>query len=352
MNSICRAARPLLAGLAILALAGGASAQQVKEKNFNVLGNWSMSPLSSHERPFWSETLPKASGGKLTAKFQPFNQLGLNANTVYDLVGKGVYDAGATVISYLSGDDPSVEGINLPGISDPAMARKIADSYRPQLERTLAKAYDVVLLAVVPQAPQVVFCNAKIGGLKDLAGKRVRGSGRMTMDFVQAVGGTGVSIAFNEMSIALERGVVDCGITGVLSGYTGGWAKVSSHFFPLLTGGWDHVGVTMNRKVWDGLDEPTRTLLRAQFKAFEDSVWNAMTTETEKGTSCNTGGACDRGPPAKMQLVKVSDADTKAAMDLLKTQVLPKWAARCSAACVTEWNNTVGKVIGFTLEKK
>jgi hypothetical protein len=28
--------------------------------------------------------------------------------------------------------------------------------------------------------------------------------------------------------------------------------------------------------------------------------------------------------------------------------VLPRWAARCGAECVRNWNDTVGKVVGLT----
>ena len=35
----------------------------------------------------------------------------------------------------------------------------------------------------------------------------------------------------------------------------------------------------------------------------------------------------------------------------LQESVLPKWAARCSANCVTDFNATVGKVVGLTAKK-
>ncbi|PWQ83334.1 transporter, partial [Stenotrophomonas maltophilia] len=36
---------------------------------------------------------------------------------------------------------------------------------------------------------------------------------------------------------------------------------------------------------------------------------------------------------------------------VLDESVLPKWAARCSAACVTSFNETVGKTVGLTARK-
>src|SRR5690606_2672123 len=126
-------------------------------------------------------------------------------------------------------------------VADPQQAKKVLDAYRPHLEKAFEESYNSVFLAAIPQTPQVFFCNAEVNSLADLSGKRIRGSGRMTMDFIAAVGGVGVSLAFNEMPVALDRGVVDCGVTGVLSGYTGGWSEVSSHLYMLPAGGWDQV---------------------------------------------------------------------------------------------------------------
>ena len=36
------------------------------------------------------------------------------------------------------------------------------------------------VLAIAPYPPQIVFCNAEVTGLDDLAGKKIRASGRMT----------------------------------------------------------------------------------------------------------------------------------------------------------------------------
>lgn len=342
----------VLAAIATLA-AAPAGAQDLMKREFSVVGSWSTSSLyPDHEVPFWTETLPEASGGQITAKLKAFDELGLAGNAVYELVQQGVYDVGATVMDYVAGVDPRLEGVDLSGIADPVLARKIADAYRPQLAAVFDETYDSKLLAVVPFTSQVVFCNTPIEGLEDFDGKRIRGSGRMTIDFIEALGGTGVDVSFNEVTIAMERGVIDCGITGSLSGYLAGWPEAATHFYPLPAGGWDPVGIVMRNDVWEGLDEPTQTFLMEQFAKFEDSVWTDANKSTEVGIACNTGGDCPYGEAADLTLVKITDADLKTALVTLKDDVLPLWAERCSEACIENWNSTVGKVLDISVDAK
>jgi TRAP-type C4-dicarboxylate transport system substrate-binding protein len=344
----------VLTAVSALALASSLSAQEqssdeIVERNFNVVGSWSTSSLyPDYEEPFWNETLPEASGGKLTANLRAFDQLGLGGGAVYEMVSQGVYDVGTTVMDYVAGDEPRMEGADLPAIADPAVAHQITQAYRPTLERAFDETYDSKLLAVLPFSSQVVFCNTAIDGLEDLAGKRIRGSGRMTIDFIEAVGGTGVSVAFNEVPVALERGVIECGITGSLSGYLAGWSEVATHFYPLPVGGWDPVGIAMRNEVWAELNEPTQERLQNELSQFEDKVWSEADETTAVGVACNTGGECPYGDAEDMVLVEVTDEDLERALEIMEAEVLPSWVSRCSAECVESWNASAGGVLNIT----
>ena len=344
----------MMAGSA-LALAAGVtaaqaqSADEIMERELNVVGSFSTSNLfPDYEEPFWTETLPEASGGKLTANARAFDQLGLAGNAVYDMVSQQVYDVGTTVMDYVAGDLPVVEGADLPAIADPAKMRELIEAYKPALAKVFDETYDSKLLAVLPFSTQVVFCNTPITGLDDLSGKRIRGSGRMTMDFIQAIGGTGVSIAFNEVPVALERGVVECGVTGMLSGYLAGWSEVSTHFYPLPVGGWDPVGIVIRNDVWAELNEPTQQLLSEQLAGLEDKVWADVGTVNQTGIACSTGGECPYGEAQDMELVEVTDADLQRALEVMESSVLPQWAERCGEECVGFWNETAGQALGIS----
>ncbi|HET7410411.1 MAG TPA: TRAP transporter substrate-binding protein [Paracoccaceae bacterium] len=343
----------LMAGSALalaagITAAGAQSTDEIMERELSVVGSFSTSNLfPDYEEPFWTETLPEASGGKLTANARPFDQLGLSGAAVYDMVSQGVYDIGTTVMDYVAGDVPRVEGADIPAIADPALMREMIEAYKPALEKAFDETYDSKLLAVLPFSTQVVFCNTPISGLEDLAGKRIRGSGRMTLDFIEAIGATGVSVGFNEVPVALERGVIECGVTGTLSGYLAGWSEIATHFYPLPVGGWDPVGVVIRNDVWAELNEPTQTLLAEQLAGLEDKVWGDIDRVLQAGIACNTGGDCPYGEAEDLTLVEVTDADLQRALELTESSVLPQWAERCGAECVEFWNESAGDVLGI-----
>ena len=101
----------------------------------------------------------------------------------------------------------------------------------------------------------------KWSNLDDLKGLKVRASGRMTAKFLEALGAEGVSVSFGEVPGALQKGVVDCAVTGAGSGYSAGWWEVSSHLLPIPLGGWDSVVTAINMDKWNGLSDQNQALI-------------------------------------------------------------------------------------------
>ena len=340
------------AGALLIAVFFTANAEELQQIHLNVLGSWStVSQHPDHEIPFWAEMVPEASGGQITTDVTAFNLEGVGSADVYEVVGQGLFEIGATVAGYMAGEDPRIEGLDLPAIAiDLEVARTASDAYKPILQEVFSDLYGVKLLALVPYSAQVVYCNTEINSLEDFEGKRIRGSGRMGLRFIEAAGAVGVHVDFAEVPVALERGVVDCAITGALSGYDNRWYEVSTHLFTLPAGGWDHVGVVISEAVWDTLNEATQDFLLEQAVAYEDRVWGAAPQETEDGIACNTAGPCPHGEAGGMTLVEVTDEDEALAEHYVLDEVLPSWADRCGAECVATWNETVGAAFDLFLE--
>jgi len=346
----------LLGGAAIAAVtAGGALAQDLPDTELSFVGSWSgLSLHRNFEAPFWGEQLPAASGGAISVEVSTFDQMGLRGAEVYRLLARGVFDMGATVADYAVEDSAELEGLDMPIVApDVQLAWDAAEAYKPVLERAFAERFDAKLISVVPYPAQIVFCNTEITSLSDLEGKQIRASGRSTAEFLEALGAEGITLNFAEVPGALQRGVVDCAVTGSLSGYSSGWHEVSTHLLPLPIGGWDHVVTAMSLAKWDSLDPAVQALIEQEVaENFERPVWEAAFGETEEGIACLTGqGTCGRGEAGSMVLVEVSDADFERGKQLLTDEVLPRWAARVDQEWVDAWNETIGAVVGLTAAK-
>ena len=323
-------------------------------ENFTVVGSWSSLPLhNEYEKPFWTEALPKASNGNLTADLSTHNQMGLGLGDVYRLLGEGVYDVAMTVADYAVADAPELEGLDVPLVALTAdEARAMVDAARPMVDEIYANRFNSKVLAIAPYPPQVVFCNADIQGLDDLKGKKIRASGRMTAKFLDALGAEGVNVGFAEVPGALQKGVVDCAVTGAGSGYSAGWWEVSTHLLPIPLGGWDSVVTAMNMDKWNSLSKADQaTLTGAIKKDFENPAWASAQDALNTDIACLTGnGACSKGDTRGMTLVSVSDADFNRAKSILIDQVLPEWVERAGGDWGARWNASVGKTVNVTIK--
>ena len=348
--SACRPTRlaSRLVGLGLIGLAASASA----ETSLNVVGSWSSLELHRQfEKPFWSETLPAQSNGEIATQVTTHDQMGITGGDVFRYLGDGLFDVGMTVADYTVGDAPALEGLDLPMMaSDIDSAQRVADAFRPLAESTMNERFNSHVLAIVPYPAQVLFCNTPIEGVESLTDKKVRASGRSTGEFIEALGAQSLNIAFNEVPGSLERGVIDCAVTGSLSGYSAGWHEVSSHLLALPMGGWDYVITAINLDKWNGLDETTQEQIQSSLDSeFVAPVWDNARTETARGIACLTGqGECPLGDPAGMTLVNATEDDLAAARQALEDTVLPAWAARVDADTLEAWNSSVGQVVDLT----
>ncbi|AXI47677.1 C4-dicarboxylate ABC transporter substrate-binding protein [Sulfitobacter sp. SK012] len=334
-------------------LAGTMLSAPAFAEDLSVVGSWSSLPLhNQYEAPFWTKTLPDASGGSINVELTTHNQMSLGLGDIYPLLGQGVYDVAMTVADYAVADAPELEGLDVPLLALSAdEARAMVDAARPMVADIYRDRFNSHVLAIAPYPPQVVFCNHEITNLADLEGLKVRASGRMTAKLLEALGAEGVNVSFAEVPGALQNGVVDCAVTGAGSGYSAGWWEVSTHLLPIPLGGWDPVVTAINMDKWNSLDADTQGLITAQVASgFEDLAWDSAQDALTNDIACLTGnGECPSGDARSMTLVEVSDADFTRARDILTSEVLPEWAERAGAEWAARWNESVGTVVGVQI---
>lgn len=340
--------KPLLTSsvLGMMLSASLATAQDLPDTSINYVGTWGfLSLYKKVEEPFWNGTLEEASGGAIQVNVQPFTEMGLKGDEILRLLRSGVLEVSATLLSYIGGEIPEAEAIDLAGITrDIDQAHAVSDAYKPVLERVFEEQYGVKLLAIIPYHAQIAYCRQPIESVADFAGLKVRASGRSQGDMIEALGGTAVGMAFGEVVPALEKGVVDCAITGALSGNLAKWHQATTHLYPLPVS-WAITFVAANQEFWNGLDPLVQTFLVKELEAWEDRAWESGRSETSDGISCNTGGACVDGSVAGMTLIPVKDSDYEKVRAIMRDVVVPRWAERCGSECAASWNETAGQVL-------
>ncbi len=339
-----------LAAFVAVGFGGVAGAQQLDKKQFNVVGTWNfLTNWQKLEQPLWATDLPAASGGNIAGNIKSITELNLKGTELLRLLKQGVFDVAAALPIYVEDGGAVIEASDIAGVAkDFKMGRDIAVAWMPEMQTVMKERHNALILATFPFPEQAFYCRGDIKSIDDLKGKKVRVQGTSQGDFVTAIGGSGVTIAFGEVVPALEKGVVDCGITGTMPAYKAKWTEVTNTLFRLPVG--YTIGTwVMNLNVWSKLSNDTQAFIAKQMKAHEDKAWKTIQEETEEGVACTTGtGPCSVGPPGKLKLVKPSESDLKAREKALNDVVLARWAKRCGDACAAKWNDLVGKAYGLT----
>ncbi|MFO7876784.1 MAG: TRAP transporter substrate-binding protein [Desulfovermiculus sp.] len=323
---------------------------QAADKELRVVGSWSnLTMFKNLEKPFWTEVVPEATDGQIQASMTSLSEISQEGAAVLRQMDMGIFDVVHTVVDYVVSDSPELSGLDMPVLApDLEQAREVTEAYRPLLDKYLQQNFNVKLLSIAPYPAQVLFSRDEIKGLDDLKGKKIRGSGWSTSEFLSAAGASGVTLSFDEVPQSLQRGVVDGAVTGSLSGYSAGWGEVTDYVYPLPIGGWDYVIGCISMKTWDSLTATQQEELQKLIKEeLEEPGWDVTEKETQEGIECLTGGECPYGPANDLEEVPVTERDIEKAHSLLVEEVLPAWADKVGSETTKEWNETIGEVVGF-----
>jgi TRAP-type C4-dicarboxylate transport system substrate-binding protein len=335
----------------LFALSLPARGQELPAIHLKVVGGLGQTiQFKNFEEPFWDKQISDRSGGRITAEVTPYDVDGLSGAELLQFTRLGAVTIGDVPLTQVASEDPEAAGLDLAGTNADIQAlRGSVAAYRSTLLDLYRQRYGVELLAIWTNPAQVVFCNKPIRGLADLKGLQVRVASAMHGDFVTGLGGIPVAIPYDQLVDALRKNVVDCAITGAISGYKIGLQGVTS-YVSNVTVSWGPNILIANHDAWHRFDPAVREFLTAQIDDLTERLWQDASNESQEGIACLTGtGVCNAGPPAHMTLVPTSDEDRKLIRQSFMKVVAPRWAERCGAECVDNWNQTIGRQFNLTV---
>jgi TRAP-type transport system periplasmic protein len=354
MNGLMRNA---LAALSLCSLAAApVLAQQKTVINVVTHPIASMPQYTQVDVPLIRDELQRKSNGRIEVKIATWAERQIGGPEVLRLVRSGQLDIGASPFSTVSGDVPFLDAADLSGLNPTvAQARRAADAIVPASNKELERI-GLRIIGHYTYSAQVFFCKRSVSSLDDLKGRKVRTIGGSMNDLVGALGMQPVGLPFGEVYAALERGVVDCAVTGAGSGNAAKWFEVANGMYALPVA-WSVGAYYVNLNWWNRLDPQLRSLVEAQIKLAEDANWKLGQAHTDDGIACNGGKAegCKLGTLTTgskiMQIQLPSDADRAAVTRVLAEKVLPTWVNRCGARCGDIFNELLTPITGVKYAK-
>jgi TRAP-type C4-dicarboxylate transport system substrate-binding protein len=307
-----------------------------------------VSQYTKFEAPFWTSDVPQLTAGRVQTEIHPFDRSGLPGQEMLRLMRLGVVPYGTALLALVSGDEPELNAVDLPMLNpDMVSLQRTVDIYRSHLHRVLHERYGIELLGIYAYPAQVLYCAERFTTLKDLAGRKVRTSSVSQSEMMSALGAIPIVTPFSDMVDAMKKKVVDCAITGTMSGNQIGLSDVTSYISPMAIS-WGLSFFGANELAWNQLPPDIQDTLRNGIRKLELTIWDAADRETADGVACDVGSTkCVGGRISHMTLVPIGPADEALRQQLLTKIILPKWVQRCGSECVTAWNETLGPPLGI-----
>ncbi len=315
------------------------------------VGTWGyFTNYQKHEGPFWNKRIAEVTQGEIVGEINPQTTLGLGGSEIMRLVKKGVFDFAFGLPAYVSPESAIFEGADISSlVQNITVQKQVANAYFPTLARAFEAKYNAKLMTLYPFPSQMIWCKRPINNISELKGKRIRVYLTTLSDFVESVDAIPINAPFKDVPQALQQDEIDCAITGTMSAYTSELYRDAPFGFTLRVG-WGLAFGAMNLDKWKKLNDKQQQILSEELAILTEQMWQETAKEDAVALACLSSGPCSIGENGNMQFVEPTKSDLAIRDRLALEVILPRWAKRCGPECATNWNRTVGKLLGLRAE--
>jgi len=286
--------------------------------------------------------------GKLTLTITSFPELGLAGPDSLALVRDGTIAFTEITSGYVAGDLPQLEITFLYGLFPnheiEFKANAAVQGYLEKLIQENTGGGQVISRIWVSGGDNFFFCRDKINEAADFKGKKVRSHGAALSDWIEAFGASAQFVAFAEVYTALERGILDCGVTVAFAAHGQRWYEVTKYMVGPLSSQLINTMV-MNSKVFSDLPEDLRQILveegaRHELEAMRVTpAWNEVWT----------GRLVDAGLEYIAFTPEMKEIQANKAVPI---HVLPNWIKRVGGPdtdIVRLFNEKIAPIVGLKI---
>lgn len=157
----------------------------------------------------WANTIEEESGGELRVEMFPSGTLA-KPDAIYEAVGNGIADIGATAQGYTAGRFPLSQIVELPGVATNATqgACVLQTLYdEGHLDDEYADTRPLFMFTTGPGGIHTIDTDVQVPS--DLEGLRIRRPTAVAGEMLEAMGANPVGMPAPEIYTAMQRGVVD-----------------------------------------------------------------------------------------------------------------------------------------------
>ena len=300
---------------------------------------------------YWAPNLEARSNGQLKLEVSSFPELGLAGPDTLQHVSDGTLSMADIHPGYVAGELPAFEMQSLWGIyPDWVTAYLSLTDMHPQLEAMVAEATGggiIVNHNWYSGDDQYLFSKKALRTLADFEGLKTRSHSAALSDWIRGMGAEARFVAFSEVYTALERGILDAGVTGATPGRSQRWYEVTEYLNGPLRSMLSTNNV-INADVWNDIPADLQQIFIEEGAKAE--------LEQLRLTSIQNVIGVQRNIDAGMRLVEFSPELLDHSFDVAVIEhVIPGWLNRMGYPgegdnAVAMFNEHVGPYVGLRIE--
>jgi len=282
--------------------------------------------------------LDKRTNGQIKLDLTSLPEVGLTGGEMLRMTRAGLVDIADVSLTYVSGDLPVLEAVDLPGIF-PDFETSITTHHNfLQAVKKYEDKLGAVCLGGYMWAETTIFSRKPARNPADMKGLKLRIFGAALTDFAKAMGAEPVSIPFAEVYTALERGTIDGSFTGTYAGFSMKWYEVCKYMIDVKLGPSSGT-FQVSKKTWDKLSPEFRNLLTKVGEEFSVRGWDLGRRNSKEGI--------DKNKEKGVEVISMNPAMASAVKEAVTKTVVPNWVKRVGPEGKEIFNTYIAPYSGF-----
>ena len=285
---------------------------------------------------YFAENVKERTNGQVNFEISSYPELGLAGPDMMSLVEQGTIDFAQIQPAYVGGTWPMIDIIYIWGLwKDPMSEHEANTALLPALDQGIFDntGGSKLIYHIWYGGNDQYFFSTRGSELEDFEGLKTRSHGTTMTDYINGLGGEGQFLAFAEVYTALERGILDAGVTGAHAGHGQRWYEVTDNLIGpaiSLPMGFE----TMNKERWESIPADLQAIIIEEGAKMElenlrlAAVWN------ETGVKVNVDQGMtflEWSPEMKEHIYE----------NVALGRVLPNWIKRVGPYEIGVWNDIV-----------
>ena len=292
----------------------------------------------------YAERVSQRTNGQLTLQITSYPELGISGTQVLRHIKSGTLEFIELAGNFVGGDWPFIEVAELYGLFESSdVQNEIFLAIRDEEIRLIREQFNGEVIFYDYYPDQFFFSKRPLNSLEDFKGLKTRAHSTPLADLIAGLGADPEFVTFAEVYPALERGILDAGVTGSTPAHGQKWYEVTKYIVgPLSTH--PHNAIVMNLDVWNKLPTEFQAILKEEGAKTEAENLRLVNEWDQEGVDLNveSGMIYSDFTPEMKQRIRESAIEI----------VLPNWVGRVGGPDTFEvevFNEKVGPIVGMRI---